>query len=171
MKRFAFRLLVSLLTLTAGLGSAAIWQHYWPPSMEKFTGNQKYYAGREVRFRAFLDLAEFDARGSDLQTSVYTAGAPCLEDECWASVEFDNDVREAGLEPYHIVMVRGSEPPPQPVRTADVVIVGIMDPPYGIASCAGSHFRFRHARIERVIRKYEFGSLEDAANWFKQIRR
>ncbi|MEO7509225.1 MAG: hypothetical protein ABIZ95_18410 [Pyrinomonadaceae bacterium] len=122
MKQFAFRLLMSFFTLLVGVGSSAAWNHYWPPPLDKFTRNQDYYADKQIRIRAVLDLNEFRAESSG-GDAWFTIFSGCEESECAASVKFDEDVRRVGLDPYQLVLIRGAEPPPQNLRFADVVIV------------------------------------------------
>jgi hypothetical protein len=170
MKRYAFRFLVSLLTLIVGVGSSAVWHHYWPPSLEKFTRDREHYAGKEVRLRALLDLNELSEETLTGREPWFTISSQCEAEECAASVKFDQDVRLAGLDPYHYVSIRGAEPPPQNLRFADVVIVGTLNPADSFTHCFTPSYSIRNARIERVINKYEFGSVDAATNWFRQIR-
>lgn len=169
MNRFAFRFLVSLLTLLIGVGSSTAWNHYWPSPLERYTGNQDYYGNKQVRIRAILDLNEFGSESSG-RDAWFTVFSRCEDEECAASVKFEEDVRRVGLDPYRLVLVRGAEPPPQSIRFADVVIVGTLDPPDDIPHCWTPKYSLRNARIERVINKFEFGSFESALNWVRQIR-
>jgi hypothetical protein len=162
MKRFAFRLLISITAFAGGLGSTALWGLYSPPALETVTRNRDYYVGKQIRVRAILDL-------NDLHSDVsrFDLLGPCEQEECGAWVQFDEDVRAAGLQLYHLQVVRGAELAPQKVRFADVAISGIMDPDDGMPHCNSAEYQISHARIERVYQTYEFESMEAAIAWLK----
>lgn len=164
MKRFAFRLLISITAFAAGLGSTAIWGLYSPPSLETVTRNRDELAGKQVRVRAILDLNDFS-----LDDSRFDLMAPCEGEECSASVQFDEDVRAAGLQPYHLRVVRGQELAPQKIRLAEVAVLGVMEKAViGVTHCGRPEYDISHAHIERVYRIYEFESMEAAIAWLRE---
>src|ERR1700742_2676075 len=80
-----------------------------------------------------------------------------------ALTSFDEDIRDHYLQPYHLIWRKGEVTPPQPVRMAEVVLVGELAPsPDGDTHCFAPRYQISHARIERVIEKYEFDSVPHA---------
>src|SRR5262249_1173763 len=103
----AFRFGAGILGLTVGLPSPSIRACFQPPMLNEVLAKSDRNAGKTIRMRAILDLNDVYADKSRPNEHGYNVlSLPfCPKDECEASVDFDRDVRELDLQPYHYFWV------------------------------------------------------------------
>ncbi len=155
MKRLLYGLTLALITFVAGVSVVSVWKANQALSLCELNSNPASFAGKTIRFRALTQRTPY----------IVLAGSACdTEEGAWVSVELDSS--ELAKLPLDELAARTHEKYFKSINLTDVVIVGQLDPEFGLG-CFGPKYHVKNARIERILSSRAFDELQDSVQWFR----
>jgi hypothetical protein len=181
MGQLAFKIAVGIITLCIGIGLSALldrgayrlssggsWNLDRSISLCDVESDPSPYLGKKISIRTFLDL-DFGKSIDEPDKRYFTAISVCGGSAyATSTIEFTVDPRERGLDTRERLITKRGVTTSQPIRVAEVTIVGELDPTVG-PGCWAPKFRISNASVKDISLKREFENGRQLYDWLELI--